>query len=752
MDGDLNAVQDGAGPITTPAQYDIQTTLDAWGAQLNAFLAAPATAANAWLKIPVLVGSTYFSSAIVADRFSYMMNGLATLLNEFVPPFKMVDGAPSTITQASVTAAVLAGAIEVFNIVQDWDYIKWGNAAMSLGEGMMALAQGDLITAEQDPIIAAATGAFLAPASVLDKTIDLGKAPNPLSFTMYIAVVAIFRRFADVATDHQPVVTDMQQTSQHLPNGSGTTVSGYVQFYDADGDPITSYGFTEPNDSRFTVTVVDGTNGRMNWTVWDWNPLSSDKSPKTLTFTMTVLAQGDGQISVSKPYMPNGNETTKTVTVTVYYNQAVGSITNTVGSTSAMGVVRGTVSAPNNPDNPMTYSLVGASGGSAYTANGGIIKLNPTTGAYTYVPNRSSGATTDSFQLTSTDSFGHTYTTTVSVPVSSASPVTTTNPTTGTVTGSLNNGSDAGLLTYGIGTAPNPLRGTVTLNANGAFTYTRTAAGHTQPTQDSFTILGTDSSGKTTTIAVVNVTPDIANAAPSLVLTTAPYAVSQAQNASGNTLGTWSLNTSTWTQTTTGKLTWSDTDGDQLTYTVSTNGQAGESNNGGTVTLNPDGSFSYTIAKNKAYYHAAAIFSPTQVQNAVNGTLPNGASADWFDVTVSDGFTGGAVTQRVYVPIYAVNSAPTISNGVKIGSGSVSSINVNDADSEDTGGNFAFSVPSGWNLVFGGKNVATTSITRLSGSATASLTVYDRDGSGNRYYNVDAYGRTTSTQGTTRSW
>ena len=243
-------------------------------------------------------------------------------------------------------------------------------------------------------------------------TIDIGPAPNPVSLAMYVIVVAIFRRFADVATDHQPVVTDMQQTSQHLPNGSGTTVSGYVQFYDAENDPITSFGFTEPNDSRFTVTVVDGTNGRMNWTVWDWNPLSSDKSPKTLTFTMTVLAQGDGQISVSKPYMPNGNETKKTVTVTVYYNQAIGTLTSTVDSTSALGVVRGSVTAPQNPDNPTTYSLSGASGGSAYTANGGIVKLNPTTGAYTYIPNRASSATSDSFQLVSTDSFGHTYTTT----------------------------------------------------------------------------------------------------------------------------------------------------------------------------------------------------------------------------------------------------------------------------------------------------------------------------------------------------
>ncbi|WP_179475317.1 beta strand repeat-containing protein [Mycolicibacterium vinylchloridicum] len=642
MDGDLNAVQDGAGPITTPAQYDIQTTLDAWAAQLDALMAAPLTAANGWLKFPVTFLNGFFKPSIVADRLSYGLNGLATLLDQFVPPFKMVDGAPSTITPASVTAAVLAGAIVLMNTSQTVDINHWIAEAVSLAGALQDIAANPVINGltanDLDGVIGAARSAFLAPASVLDMTIDIGPSPNPVSLAMYVVVVAIFRRFADVATDHQPVVTDMQQTSQHLPNGSGTTVSGYVQFYDADGDPITSYGFTEPNDSRFTVTVVDGTNGRMNWTVWDWNPLSSDKSPKTLTFTMTVLAQGDGQISVSKPYMPNGNETTKTVTVTVYYNQAVGSLTNTVGSTSPMGVVRGTVSAPNNPDNPMTYSLVGASGGSAYTANGGIIKLNPTTGAYTYVPNRSSSATTDSFQLTSTDSFGHTYTTTVSVPVSSASPVTTTNPTTGTVTGSLNNGSDTGLLTYSIGTAPNPLRGTVILNANGTFTYTRTAAGHTQPTQDSFTILGTDSSGKTTTIAVVNVNPTVSNSAP------VGNGVTVASSALSRIVGPYDR------QDTSGTLKATDAEGDPLTWAAGTYNTA----QGGTITVNANGTFTYTNQKyawfgvSDSYWHDHAA---------------DGDPGDTFTIAVSDAF-GGTTNVTYGIPIEKQNAAPTLSGGV----------------------------------------------------------------------------------------
>lgn len=650
LDGDLGAVQAGAAPITTPAHYAIQTSLDAWGAQLNALLAAPLTAVNGWLKMPVDLLNMFFVSPIVGDTFAHRLNGVATFLNEFVPPFKMVDGAPSIITPASVTAAALAGAITLMNTSQTVDINHWIAEGMSLAQALYDIASNPVVNGltanDMDGVIGAARGAFLAPASVLDMTVNVGPAPNPVSLAMYVVVVAIFRRFADVATDHQPVVTDMAQTSQHLPNDSGTTVSGYVQFYDADGDPITSYGFTEPNDSRFTVTVVDGTNGRMNWTVWDWNPLSSDKSPKTLTFTMTVLAQGDGQISVSKPYMPNGNETQKTVTVTVYYNQAVGSLTNTVTSTSAIGVVRGTVTAPQNPDNPMTYSLSGASGGSAYTANGGIIKLNQTTGAYTYIPNRASSATSDSFQLVATDSFGHISTTTVTVPVSTASPVTNINSSMlGKVTGNLNVGADSGLMTYSLGIGPNAARGTVVVNPDGSFTYTRTAAGHSQPTADSFTILGTDSTGKTVTIATVNVSPQVSNTAP--VITQATTDVGSSD------ITKWSLNTSTWTQKTTGKITTTDADGDTLSYSLvdpSSHTGVTTTANGGTVVFNSDGTYTYTITKNQAYFHGAA-------KQGAAGAAVN----DSFTVAVSDGYGGTAYT-TVTMAIYAVNTAPTFTS------------------------------------------------------------------------------------------
>ena len=95
------------------------------------------------------------------------------LINQFVPPFKMVDGAPSTITQASVTAAVLAGAIEVFNIAQNPGPIEWGNAAMSLGAAMVASpGRSDRRLERSDHL--GRVRRLPSPKTVLDKTINLG--------------------------------------------------------------------------------------------------------------------------------------------------------------------------------------------------------------------------------------------------------------------------------------------------------------------------------------------------------------------------------------------------------------------------------------------------------------------------------------------------------------------------------------------------------------------------------------------------
>lgn len=117
-------------------------------------------------------------------------------------------------------------------------------------------------------------------------------------------------------------------------------------------------------------------------------------------------------------------------------------------------------------------------------------------------------------------------------------------------------GADASLLTFSVGSQGT--KGTVVRNADGTYTYTRTAGlGHTvTPPADSFTIVGTTADGKTVTIATVNVAPSIPNSAPT---------------ANGVTVSTSSLNTVdigiNRQQTTTGTINATDADGgDAVTF------------------------------------------------------------------------------------------------------------------------------------------------------------------------------------------
>ena len=88
----------------------------------------------------------------------------------------------------------------------------------------------------------------------------------------------------------------------------------------------------------------------------------------------------------------------------------------------------------------------------------------------------------------------------------------------------------------------------------------------------------------------------------------------------------------------TGSIGVTDADHDKLTYTTTTPGK-------GTVTINPDGSFTYNPTT--AARHAAAVPG-----------APASALSDTFTVTVDDG-RRGVVTQAITVAIAPANAAPT---------------------------------------------------------------------------------------------
>lgn len=375
-------------------------------------------------------------------------------------------------------------------------------------------------------------------------------------------------------------------------------------------------------------------------------------------------------------------------------------------NTDALGVVRGTISGSDDDGDSLTYSLIGGTGGTASTANGGIIRFSGN--SFTYIP--TAGQSTDSFQVQVNDGHGGISTATVSLSgLSTPSP--TTNVSTATpnvVTGQLNTAGNTGL-TYSVGSQGS--KGTVTVSSTGEFTYTRNGAlGHTQTPGDSFTIRATDANGNSVIIATVNVTPTVTNAAP----------VAGSTDFTGSSIDdNRILGIGTLEQTTTGKLKATDADGDTVSFTSGSFSTA----NGGTVVIDANGTFTYTIDKGYSYYHGAAKIGAS-----------GSSVADSFTATAVDGF-GGSTSYSVSVSIYAINHTPTISGGNKF-LGTVSAINVDD----DDGDSLSFS-NNGSSFTFGGRGLYTSTL--WNGSQ---LTVTDG-------YYVTVDGVVTGTPSTvTKSW
>lgn len=200
--------------------------------------------------------------------------------------------------------------------------------------------------------------------------------------------------------------------------------------------------------------------------------------------------------------------------------------------------------------------------------------------------------------------------------------------TTGTVTGKIVvNDQDGDALTYVV--TAKPTKGTLTLRADGTFTYTPTgtarhaAAADIAPESaatDTFTVSVSDGRGGVVTPSVsVNILP--ANKVPTYTLT----------------VGT----PNSGTGVVTGKVTTSDGDFDVRTFTASTPAK-------GTVVLKSTTSATtFTYTPTDAARHAAAKLNATTADKT-----------DTFTVTIDDGH-GGVVPVAVTVVLSPSNYAPT---------------------------------------------------------------------------------------------
>ncbi|QDY69418.1 VCBS domain-containing protein [Qingshengfaniella alkalisoli] len=351
----------------------------------------------------------------------------------------------------------------------------------------------------------------------------------------------------------------------------------------------------------------------------------------------------------------------------------------------------------------------------SYTLSGdpehGTVTVNPD-GSYSYVPDEDYTGE-DSFEVTVSDGNGGTDTVTVPVtvtpvndpPVGEAELVTTPEdtPVDGVVTGSDVDGDD---LTYTLN--GDPEHGTVTVNPDGSYSY---VPDEDYTGEDSFEVTVSDGNGGTDTVTVpVTVTP--VNDPP---------------------VGEAELVTTPEDTPVDGVVTGSDVDGDDLTYTL--NGDPEH----GTVTVNPDGSYSYVPDEDYT-------------------------GEDSFEVTVSDG-NGGTDTVTVPVTVTPVNDPAAISgeaegdvieaggveNDVPGSPDALGTLAVEDVDEGEAGfqapdslegtyGSFSFDPETGeWSYTLDNDRAATQALTDGE-TATDQLVVTSRDGTATETIEVTVTG------------
>lgn len=365
---------------------------------------------------------------------------------------------------------------------------------------------------------------------------------------------------------------------------------------DAEGNPMTAVLVTNvshgtlnlnPNGS-FTYTPTAGFNGTDTFT-YQANDGSANSSP--ITVTLNVNAINSAPVATNDAYAFN-EDTTLTVPA------AGGVLTN---DTDADGdtLTAGIVTLPIH----------------------GTLALN-SDGSFTYTPNANFHGT-DTFSYRATDGTANSNVGTVQITVnpvndapvgandtySTLSGATLTIPANGVLT----NDTDVDGDTLTATTVTNPAHGTLNLSSNGGFTYTP-AGGFTGT--DTFTYQandGTTNSGPVTVTIQVNAS------------NTAPVSANDAYSIGEDDVLTVTSAAGVLSNDT-------DTDSDTLTASVVSLPQHG------TLTLNTDGSFTYTPASN---YNGTDSFTYHANDGTVNG---NTATVNLTITPVNDAPVGASDT------------------------------------------------------------------------------------------------------------
>ncbi len=375
-----------------------------------------------------------------------------------------------------------------------------------------------------------------------------------------------------VASNNTPTVPNYTATAEY-----NASVSGIVEGTDIDGDSLTYLKGSDPSNGTVTVNA-DGT--------WTYTPNTNYVGSDSFTVKVTDEQGATAISTVDVTVKPNAPPVVANYDVSTGYNTPVG----------------GTVVGTDADKDILSYTK-------ASDPSNGTVTVNAD-GTWTYTPN-TNYVGSDSFTVTVTDEHGDTTVSTVNVTVNAepnTSPTVGNNsvtteynvPVGGTVVGT---DADGDTLSYTKGSEPE--NGTVTVNADGTWTYTPNAG---YSGSDSFTVTVSDGRGGIAVSTVtVTVNPNIAPAVGN-------YTATAEHNASVS-----------------GTVVGSDVDGDSLTYSK------GSDPTNGTVTVSADGTWTYT--PNTDY-----------------------SGSDSFTVTVTDEH-GATTVSTVNVTVNAKpNTSPTVGN------------------------------------------------------------------------------------------
>ena len=486
----------------------------------------------------------------------------------------------------------------------------------------IAMTPADVVVAQPVPApvsrVTATSHRVAAPARALDVLLGVlpgpgpGQPPeSPITWT----VLAATRRqigAAAITLNKPPVITGISLSAANPSTGA---VTGTVRA-------------TDPNADRITYRAVTTTKGTVSITsagVFTYTPTAAARHAAAKVGATSATRTDTVTVTVTDA---KGAATSRAVTVSILPKNTAPVATVSVGApNAATAVVTGAVRATDADGDVRTYAVT-------TRAAKGSATINSATGTFTYTPtaaaqhqasavNATAADKSDRFVVTVTDGYGGQVAVPVTVavqprntaPVVASTTVGAPDPVSGVARGKVTaSDADRDGLTY---TATTPANGSVSVGADGGFSYTPTPAARTSartaPTTvtDTFTVRVNDGHGG---VVAVNVTATVAPA------NSAPVA------------GTPTVNVNLSTGVVTGNVNAVDPDRDTLTYTAPNPTTAK-----GTVAVTNSGSFTYTPTDGAR-------------SNAASPTATNADKTDTFTVSVTDRY-GATSAVSVNVPV-----------------------------------------------------------------------------------------------------